>query len=130
VAPAAARAEFRAFWAAFRGAALAGDTVRVARLTRFPFRTRGTSDGDPVRQVARARFAALFVGPLLDSDPGLAAAPETMRALIERTSVPDDRAVDPGGLRARVGDFVFERQRRSARSAVERWRFVMAYVDD
>ncbi|HZF67584.1 MAG TPA: hypothetical protein VEZ47_06075 [Gemmatirosa sp.] len=135
VAAGPAATSFRTFWTAFRSAALAGDTVRVAALTRFPFRTRGDMDDDSVRRHARRAFPALFVERALTVDPGLSIEPETMRDLIARTIVPGDGVVHADGRRARVGAFVFERvavsvgaPRRARRARA--WRFVQAYLPD
>jgi hypothetical protein len=127
-----AAADFRAFWAAFRSAALAGDTARVAALTRFPFRTRGDMDGDRVRRHPRRAFPALFLARALVVDPGLSTEPETMRDLVERTIVPGDGTVDAKGRHARVGAFVFERVAVSSptRRRARAWRFVQAYLPD
>lgn len=120
-----AESTFVAFWAEFRRAALAGDTARVVALTRFPFRTRGPMDDDPVRRHARPAFPRLFFGRLLAADPGLRPTPDTMRDLLARTERPRGDAVDPGRRDARVGDFVFARAGRGAP-----WRFTMAYTPD
>ena len=108
------------FWTEFRRAALAGDVARVAALTSFPLRTRGPMDDDPEVTHDRVAFAALF-RRLMAQDPGLAAAPETMRALLDRTHALGPRELSPE--QARVGAFEF------ARTPVG-WRLVFAYTEE
>jgi hypothetical protein len=113
---------FRSFWIQFRTAALSGDSGKVAALTYFPFETRGTLDDSPVQKVGRVEFDRLL-GRLLEQDPGLRPEPETMRALLERTTAVEDREVVEGGKTARLGTFVFRRVDGA-------WRFTRAYVEE
>ncbi|HYD54447.1 MAG TPA: hypothetical protein VEA99_17550 [Gemmatimonadaceae bacterium] len=108
------------FWVAFRRAALDDDVERVAQLTQFPLRTRGQSDEDPEVVVERASFPSLFAR-LMRQDPGLAAAPETMRALLERTTALGPRELGPA--QARVGALEFARTGAG-------WRLVFAYTEE
>jgi hypothetical protein len=113
---------FASFWSAFRDAALAGNTDTVASMAAFPFTTRGTLDSDPVKTYDRAAFIKIF-DRLLDQDPGLSRAPDTMRHLIERTKTVNSKAFGDGGETARIGVFVFQK-------IGGQWRFTRAYVEE
>lgn len=112
---------FEQFWAAFRGAVLAGQKETIASVTRFPFETRGPSDDDPVRRHDRRGFPFLL-DSLLGQESGMGDS-ETTRQLIQRTTTLTDRNVTPGAQQARVGDFVFLR-------TAGRWWFTRAYTDE
>jgi hypothetical protein len=113
--------DFQAFWTEFRQAVMANDKEKLASMTRFPFKTRGTMDSDPVKKHAKEAFLNIL-DKLLRSDPGLSAEPETMRQLIERqTTVTSKEA--PTKSSARIGDFVFEK-------AQGKWLFTMAFWDE
>jgi hypothetical protein len=107
------------FWGDFRAAVLANDAQKVAALTRFPFKTRGTLDADPVETHDRAWFLDAL-DRLLAQDPGLSMQPDTMRALIERTRALSAESAG-GRSAARLGDFVFEK-------TGEKWLFTLAYT--
>lgn len=115
-----ADSSFAAFWPRFRDAVLADDTAALVALTRFPFRTRGQSDADPVVAHDPAAFPALL-GRLLAQDPGLGGgAGDTMRRLIERTTTVDTANEPPDEVA--VGDLVFTREEH-------RWRLASAYTN-
>jgi hypothetical protein len=113
--------DFLSFWREFRAAVLAPDTTKIDTLTRFPFRTRGPLDSDPVQSHTREQFRPLWP-KLLASDPGLKPQPETMRQLIQRTERPGAQDWKPGAPKARIGNFVFEQ-------ANGKWLFTFAYTE-
>jgi hypothetical protein len=113
--------EFQSFWTEFRQAIMANDKEKVASMTRFPFKTRGTMDSDPVKKRAKESFLNIL-DKLLQTDPGLSAEPGTMRQLIERQATVTSKEVTTQNF-ARVGDFVFEK-------AQGKWLFTMAFWDE
>jgi len=113
--------DFQAFWTEFRQAIMASDKEKVASMTRFPFKTRGTMDSDPVKKRAKESFLNIL-DKLLQSDPGLSAEPDTMRQLIGRQATVTSKEVTTKSF-ARVGDFVFEK-------AQGKWMFTMAFIDE
>lgn len=108
---------FQTFWSEFRTAALSKDAGRVAALTQFPFKTKGTLDSGPVRTYDAEAFRALLP-KLLETDSGLSAEPETMLRYIEKKTT-----ASADGDSARVGSFRFEK-------TGGKWRFTQAYVEE
>ena len=113
---------FHEFWGHFKSVVLAGNKEQVAAVTFFPFKTRGMLDSDPVRLHDRRSFDELF-DRLLAQDSGLKKEPEPMRDLIQRTDFSQAKPVKKHNSRERIGNFVFQR-------VDNRWRFVMAYLDE
>ena len=114
--------DFGKFWADFRAAALANDLDRVVAMTQIPFRTKGLLDEDPEGIYDAAGFRKLWPD-LLEQDPGLSPEPETMARFIERKRELGTQDLEPGGSRARVGQFVFEK-------VGAKWLFTQAYVEE
>jgi hypothetical protein len=117
--------DFQVFWSEFRAAIKANDRQKIASLTAFPFKTRGTDDGDPVVRRDRASFLRIL-DRLLDDDPGLSQEPDKMRLLIERKAEINSkelREISESGGQARIGDFVFEKVKG-------KWVFTFAYLDE
>ncbi len=113
---------FYEFWGHFQSGVLTGNKEQVAAVTFFPFKTRGMLDSDPVRLHDRRSFDELF-DRLLAQDSGLQKEPEPMRDLIQRTDFSQPKPVKKHNSRERIGTFVFQR-------LDNRWRFVMAYLDE
>jgi hypothetical protein len=111
---------FPAFWQDFGAAALQGDNDRLAPMIAVPFIVEDTTDAQTrLDEVA----AVLELMPaLLEQDVGLSAEPESMRHYIERQGEATDAMLEPGGERARIGQFLFER-------TGDRWMFVGAYLE-
>jgi hypothetical protein len=112
--------EFQSFWTEFRAAVKADDKEKIASLTAFPFKTRGTLDSDPVRKHTKASFLKIL-DKLLDDDPGLSPKEDKMRSFIERKAEIESK--DLNGDRAQIGNFVFEK-------AQGKWAFTFAYLDN
>jgi hypothetical protein len=114
--------DFQGFWSDFRTATLANDLGRIMAMTRFPFRTRGPMDDDPVVSHGKDGFAKLWEKLLLQ-DPGLRPEPETVRQLIQRKVRISAAEHGRGASTARVAGLVFERVNG-------RWFFTRAYVEE
>jgi hypothetical protein len=108
------------FWSVFRGEVLAGDKKKIASMTKFPFKTRGVSDDDPIITHNRDSFIRML-DRLLKHDPGLRREPDTMRDLVERTVIVPKKYIF--GDMFRIGDFCFEKTQGI-------WHFTKAYTDD
>ena len=120
--PEGAIQEFQQFWDRFRPAAVAGRCEDVVAMTRFPFKTRGQVDSDPVLQHDREKFLRLCPS-LLESDPGVPRTPQTMKAFMERR--PTVTAKDFAGSAEKVwiGNFVFTKSGKE-------WKFSFAYTEE
>jgi hypothetical protein len=113
--------EFQAFWTEFRQAVTANDKNKVVAMTRFPFKTRGLIDDDPVKTYSRESFLKIW-DQLLQSDPGDSPDASTMQRFLERKTTISVR--DSAGIGAfHIGRFVFEKIK-------EKWLFTMAYLDN
>lgn len=111
---------FQEFWSDFRSAVLADDKNKILSMTKFPFKTRGVSDDDPVVSHDKASFIRILPR-LLDQDTGISVEPETMRDLIKRTiKVPKDKVNNDAWHR--IGDICFENEKGI-------WSFTFAYFD-
>ena len=53
-------AEFRHFWRGFREAVINSNWVVLGAFTRFPLQTRGSSDYDPIIEIAKSDFKEIF----------------------------------------------------------------------
>lgn len=110
------------YWEHFRAAALGGRPTDVANLTSFPFTLKKTLDGTPAERYARVDFLKAWPR-LLRSDPGVAATPTTMKALVQGNSQLSTKQCRDGDHQFRVGNWVFQ-------PTPDGWRFVQAYLDD
>jgi hypothetical protein len=114
--------DIQAFWTEFRQAIKNNDKDKVAAMTRFPFKTRGQTDSDPVKTHNKVSFLKIW-DKLMQADPGLGPDADTMRRFVERkpTITSEASASEKGS--ARVGNFVFDRVQG-------KWLFTMAFLDE
>ncbi len=113
--------EFQGFWSEFRAAVLTNDKEKVASMTRFPFKTRGIDDSDPVTKHSKDSFLKLW-DKLLAQDPGLAQEPDTMWHFIEQKTVVTNKDFGAGSSDTRIANFKFEKVQG-------KWLFTFAYLD-
>ena len=114
--------DFQSFWTEFRQAIKANDKDKVASMTRFPFKTRGQTDSDPVKSHTKESFMKIW-DKILEADPGLSPETDTMRRYVERKATITSKDLGSGKGSARVGTFVFEKVQG-------KWLFTMAYLDE
>ena len=114
--------DFQAFWTEFRQAIKANDKDKVVSMTRFPFKTRGETDSDPVKTHTKESFLKIW-DEMLKADPGLSPETDTMRRFVERKATITSKDLGSGKGSVRIGNFVFEKVQG-------KWLFTMAYLDD
>jgi hypothetical protein len=108
------------YWAAFRTAVDQGDILTIANLSRFPFEVKGILDESDEREVLPEEFISLFPS-LLEIDPGMAAAPTTMRHFVDENPYLSASFCNIHGNQFRVGAWVFELTSMG-------WRFSQAFL--
>jgi hypothetical protein len=116
---------FSSFWGAFRAAALAGNTDRLAAMTRFPLELKYELDSDPPGYATRASFGK-ELARAMDADTGLSVSrPQTNRALIEATRSlgTPQRGVSLSAVHARIGAFAFRKE-------ADGWKLYRLYLPD
>src|SRR5687767_1097648 len=118
-----------AFWSRFRNAVLSEDRPALLSMTRFPFKTRGVTDEDPVVENDQAAFWPIYAR-VLAQDTGYGAG-ETERQHIKRNIELPPIAMGGGqfvpvsedAAEFRVGALQFEK-------SGDRWFWVFAYLDE
>ena len=100
----------------------ANDKDKVASMTRFPFKTKGQTDSDPVKTHTKGSFLKIW-DKILQADPGLRPETDTMRRYVERKATITSKDLGSGKGSARIGTFVFEKVQG-------KWLFTMAYLDE
>jgi len=108
-------AAFRAFWQAFRAAALADDMVAITRMSRLPVESRGELDDEPMLRLTAATLPAAFRRLLRTVEE-----PETRRRVLDTIHDMPEPRVPGDELRAgqaRVGSLVFRLGRNGWRLA-------------
>jgi len=112
--------DFEPFWQQFRTAFLSSDLEALARMTKFPVRALGETQGEPEKSLGRVEFPRL-VRRLLTQDAGKTPTPESHAQYLRHLDhLPPDAVQGPT---ARVGDLRFALE-------PEGWRFVSAYLSD
>jgi hypothetical protein len=114
--------DIQPFWTEFRQAIKNNDKDKIAAMTRFPFKTRGQTDSDPVTTHSRVSFLKIW-NKLMQADPGVDPEADTMRKFVERKPTIAGEALASEKGYARVGNFVFERVQG-------KWLFTMAFLDE
>lgn len=126
----AAAQSAQSFWVAFRGAALAKDRAALLALTRFPFITRGATDGDPSVSHDRAAFERILP-QILDQDTGLNAAPQTVRQYLESHPSLPTIAMGGGQSQAVAADATqFAAGPLNFQKVNDRWYWTSAYLEE
>ena len=113
----------KAFWDAFRAGVRSNNHKQVADLTRFPLKTRGPMDSDPVETYGRAGFLKVYnklVRQEVYSNNDAELQSHTMRQIVEAQTLTPK--LDQGE-KFSVEQFDFEKLEG-------KWRFVFAYLED
>ncbi len=118
------------FWTDFRAAVAANNPAAMQAMARFPFVTRGVSDGDPEVPHDEVAFAALLP-KILAQDTGLGAQPETVSAFVARHADLPPIAVGGGQFTPVPADAThFSAGPLDFEKSGERWRWVSAYLEE
>jgi len=112
--------DFELFWQQFRTAFLASDLEALARMTKFPVRGLGETQGEPEKSLGRVEFPRLM-RRLQTQDAGKTPTRESHAQYLRHLDRLPPDAVQ--GSTARIGDLKFALE-------PEGWRFVSAYLSD
>jgi hypothetical protein len=118
-----------AFWSRFRTAVLSDDRAALQSMVRFPFKTRGVSDDDPVVSHDQAAFWDIYAR-VLAQDTGYGQG-QTERQHIESNAQLPSEALGDGktepvkddATQFRVGALEFEK-------SGDKWYWVSAYLEE
>lgn len=116
--------DFFIFWAEFRSFVLAKDFSQLKVLSKFPLKTRGPLDSDPVVQFDQAKFSVLmknYFNQMSGQDPNN--LKETEFDLIRKTQNPNMQDMNEKKTEFRIGNAVFQKRKG-------KWFLTFLYLEE